>query len=247
MGEDEWYEDRQFWETFKDHMFPPESIEKAKEEIEQIIELAEIEKDEKVLDLPCGVGRHAIPLAEKGHKVTGVDLTEPYIEEAKEKAEESGLDIDFKVEDMRGFTEGTYDVILHLWNSFGYFEDRDDDRKTAENFYQLLNEDGRLVMDISTKETIAKGFKPKIWDEKDDRYFLQKREIKDDWNWIEYEVIVVNGDKKEVHDMSHRLYSARELKTLLKEAGFSKIETYGDFEGEEYDQDAETLIMVAEK
>ena len=247
MTGENWYEDRSFWETFKDHMFPQESVEEAREELEYLLELAEIDKDEKVLDLPCGVGRHAIPLAEKGYKVTAVDLTEPYIEEAKERANEAGVDIEFEVQDVRDYSGGTYDVILNLWNSFGYFEDREDDKKTAKNFYQLLKEGGKLVMEISTKETLAKDFSTKTWEEKDETYFLQKREIKEDWNWIEYKVIAVDGDRKEEYNMSHRLYSARELKNLLKDVGFSQINTYGNLKGEEYDQDAKTLVVVAEK
>ncbi len=74
--EKQWYEQEEFWKKY------PVQKESG-EEIEDIIELLDLEPNMDVLDLCCGYGRHSIVLAERGFEVTGVDLTEHYLEYAK--------------------------------------------------------------------------------------------------------------------------------------------------------------------
>ncbi|NLE65513.1 MAG: methyltransferase domain-containing protein, partial [Elusimicrobia bacterium] len=55
----------------------------------------------RIIDIGCGTGRHAIELTRRGYRVTGVDLSEDQIRRAREKAQETGLTIDFQVQDAR--------------------------------------------------------------------------------------------------------------------------------------------------
>jgi len=115
-SEKPWYEDEEFW---KDSPFNTDQIERTPKEIDKIESLADLDSDMKILDLCCGVGRHCIELAKRDYDVTGVDLTEYYLEKAKKKAEEEELDIEFVKEDMRKFKkdEGLKDLMLSLISS----------------------------------------------------------------------------------------------------------------------------------
>jgi len=66
-----------------------------------------------ILDLGCGTGGHALPLARRGYEVTGVDLSEHMLERARQKAAEAGLAISFHQGDIRSLNLGcTFDAVI---------------------------------------------------------------------------------------------------------------------------------------
>lgn len=243
-----WHENPGFWDAFRDFMFPPEKYEQAPEQVDRVLDLAALEPPGRVLDLPCGVGRHAAPLAERGFDVTAVDATERYLDAAREHVAGTDEAVEFVHADMREFRrQETFDAVVNLYTSFGYFEDRKDDERTARNFYESLKPDGRLVMSLTSKEVLAGKFEKRSWEKRDGAYLLEERAVTDDWGWMRNRWhLVVDGEVRSF-TVSHRLYSADELSELLERVGFSHVSAYGDLEGSAYDPDAERLVVVAEK
>lgn len=140
-----------------------------------------------------------------------------------------------------------FDAVINLYTSFGYFEDRADDERTVQNFYDSLRPGGTLVMSATSKEIIAGKFQHRTWDERDSTYILEEHEIQDNWSWMENQrIIVSDGDLREF-TVSHRLYSAFELTELLEGVGFGETTVYGDLDGENYDENANRLVVVARK
>jgi SAM-dependent methyltransferase len=254
-----WHEDPEFWNRFRDHLFPPEKVEEqAPEQVAQLLELLDVDSGPgldstgRVLDLPCGVGRHAVELAERGFDVTAVDATEAYLDAARERASESdrGSAVELVAADMREFRRPeAFDAVLNLYTSFGYFEDRGDDERTARNFYESLAPGGTLVMSLTSKEVLAGKFEERTWGERGGTYVLEEREVRDDWSWMENRWLMVNSDRGAVREftVSHRLYSAFELSELLRRVGFGDVTVYGDLDGRAYDENAERLVVVARK
>ena len=254
-----WHEDSAFWETFRDYLFPPEKVdEQAPEQVDQLLALFDFDLDSgaRVLDVPCGVGRHAVEFAERGFDVTGVDATEEYLAAARERAREAGVDVSTDAEgnvefvhaDMREFSRPeTFDAMYNLYTSFGYFEDRADDERTARNFYESLKPGGTLVMSLTSKEVLAGKFEKRTWGERDGAYVLEEHEVTDDWSWMENRWIVVEDGEVREFTVSHRLYSAYELAELLKRVGFGEVAVYGDLDGSAYDESANRLVVVAQK
>jgi SAM-dependent methyltransferase len=246
-GTPPWHEDPAFWEAVEPHVFPPETIKKAPEQLDQVLELTGIDGG-RVLDMPCGVGRHAVELADRGFEVTGVDATAPYLDTARERAAEAGVDVEFVTADMREFRRpDTFDLAVNLYTSFGYFEDRADDELAAHNIYESLVPGGKLVMSLTSKEVLAGKFQERGWSEQDGTYLLEDREVTDDWCRMENRWVLVSDGETREFSVSHRLYSAYELSELLREVGFSAVEVYGDLDGRNFDEDAERLVVVAEK
>lgn len=281
-----WHEDPQFWEAFRDYLFPPEKVEEeAPEQVDQLLAFLDIDPDSgaRVLDIPCGVGRHAVELAARGFDVTGVDATEEYLDAARERAREASAeadveiangdveeadadaeeangdteeadadaeqaDVEFVHADMREFRRPEeFDAIFNLYTSFGYFEDRTDDERTAQNFYDSLKPGGTLVMSLTSKEVLAGKFEERTWGERDGAYVLEEHEVTDNWSWMENRWIVVEDGEVREFTVSHRLYSAYELSELLEGVGFSDVAVYGDLDGSEYDENANRLVVVARK
>ena len=160
-----WHSQDAFWELFEPLLFNPRRVLLAKEQVSQIEKLLQIDKRARILDLCCGVGRHSLELAERGYDVTGVDRTASYIETARQQAEERNLSARFAVGDMREYrSSNSYDVILNLFGSFGYFNDSSEDRRVVGNMYDSLRPGGHLLIETNGKEILARDFRARDWD-----------------------------------------------------------------------------------
>lgn len=243
-----WHEEADFWETFGGTMFDADSWNTAEEQVGQLEALLGIEPPLRVLDLCCGPGRHALPLARRGYRVLGVDRTERFLEEARQRADDEGLDLDLAHADMREFREPeAFDVAVNLLTSFGYFEDPAADARVIANMHASLVPGGHVLVDMMGKEIIARIFEHKQWRERDGDFYLYERRILDDWSWMENRWIRIDVDERHEYTVGHRLYSAVELKRLLAEGGFVDVKAYGSLEGRPYDNEAERLVVVGTK
>lgn len=244
----EWFEDQEFWTQFREHLFSEDRVERGEEQVEKIVSLLGLDGDEEILDIPCGVGRHSRVFAREGFDVTGVDISQSFVDEAHERSMDNE-NVAFVQGDMKDFrTEKRFDVVLNLWNSFGYFEDEADNLEVLENFYENLKDGGKLVLEVSTKATFADGdFSTKYWEEKDGTFFLQDREIVDNWRWHRMKWYKVGDGEVKQHVVKTRVYSAERIRDMLEKAGFSRIEFHGNLDGDPYDHEADELVAVAEK
>ncbi len=245
----EWYDDDAFWATFEPFLFSDGHWDRGAEEIERCAILARANPGASVLDLCCGPGRHSLELARLGYRVTGVDRTAQYLARARAAARAEDLDVEFVQADMREFSRpNEYDLALSLYTSFGYFRDPEEDRRVAANLCSSLRPGGVLVMDLMGKEVLARIFTKRSWDQgPDGKLLLQERELSDSWSWIENRWIAVDGGDVREHRFGHRLYSAAELRGLLRGVGFGEVATYGDLDGGAYDHAAQRLVAVAVK
>lgn len=247
-NEKPWHDQDTFWQEAYPTIFTGWIRESAPLEVEKIISLLGLRVPAQVLDLCCGIGRHSIELARLGFEVTGVDRTRAFLEEAKSKASSENLNLEFVEADMRSFRRAeAFDAILNYFTSFGYFETLEEDRKVLENAYQSLKPGGRLLMDIMGKELILSNFRVKDWFEVDDLFVLEERKLSENFERLETRRIMIRDGKRSEVSFSLRLYSAMEMRLLLHQAGFKKVEFYGSLEGTPYDQKARRLVAVAEK
>ena len=243
-----WYEDKNLWKNFETTIFNPRIIASAEEQVKQAIKLSGMRKGNKVLDLCCGIGRHSLELARKRFKVVGVDLTEQYLNKARQQARAEGLNVQFVRDDMRRFCQLDYfDTVINMYTAFGYFENPADDRRVLSNIYYSLRKGGTLIMETMSKEILARIYQPRLWSEENGVICLQEHKVSQNWSWIENKWILLKGRKRYEIRFGHRLYSAAELTALLKDCGFGSIRIYGDLTGTNYDHKAQRLVAVAKK
>ncbi len=243
-----WYEEDSFWEGVAPILFNENRWLNASKEVEAILSLLGIVPGASILDLCCGVGRHSLELARRGFRVTGVDRTAKYLEEAKQRARAEEVEAEFVKEDMRSFCRPmAFDAVLNLFTSFGYFEDPEDDRQVIVNVYRSLGSGGTFLMDLMGKEVLARIFQERDWQRIDGTLILEERQLSKNWGWVENRWIMLKGGERLEFKISHRLYSATELSRLLAECGFQKVDVYGDLWGAPYDHRAKRLVVVALK
>ena len=102
-------------------------------------------------------------------------------------------------------------------------------------------------MEIMGKEALARVFRERDWHELDDAILLEERKLSEDWRRIENRWILLKDGRQHERRFSLRLYSAVELKDLLKQCGFRQVDIYGSLGGQPYDQNAKRLVVVARK
>lgn len=244
-----WHEQDEFWNELFGLLFDDARIAAAAEEVDGASKLLQLKPGASVLDMCCGPGRHSLELARRGFRVTGVDRTASYLANARAKAAEQNLDVEFVQEDIRKFERvEAFDGVINLYTSFGYFETRQEDLQALRNLRSCLKPGGRLVMEMMGKEVLARIYTPKDWQElPDGALFLAERQMRDGWEMNDNRWIWIRGADRKEFRFSHRVYSGTELADLLAQAGFTPLTTYGKLDGRPYDSAAEKLVAVARK
>jgi SAM-dependent methyltransferase len=244
----EWFDNDAFWRETYSFMFPDTRIDAAKDEVDKIIKLTNIKKG-AALDLCCGPGRCTVALAKRRFKVTGVDRTKFLLDKARARARAGKAKIEFIQKDMRDFIRpDTYDLVLSMFTSFGYFENKDEDLAVLRNIHASMCKGGALVMDTIPKERIARIFLPASVDEEPDgSLFVQRREAVDDWTRMRNEWIIIRKGRAKSFKFEHTVFSARELRDLFERAGFKRVKMYGSLDGAPFSRDSLRLIAVGWK
>lgn len=245
-----WYDDDSFWSAYEPFVFSPQKRRAAAAEVTAVCQLLDVEPGAHLLDLCCGVGRHALVACVLGYRVTGVDRTTAFLARARADADALGIDADaleLVEADVRAFRrDRAFDGALNLYTSFGYFEDPRDDLRVAENLRSALRPGGRLVIDVLGKEVLARDFRERAWHEQDGMLLLEERELLDGFSAVRTRWTMIDADdRRHEHSYTLRIYAASELRSLLLEAGFARVSCHGDLSGDPYDQDAERLVAVA--
>lgn len=243
-----WFEQPQFWARFYDWMFSAESFEQAETQTADLMQLLEIDSG-AVLDLCCGPGRHSIPLAKAGFRVAAVDRQPLLLEKARDYAARERAEIEFVQEDMRRFERPeSFDAIVNMFSSFGYFEDPDDDLKVLQNAHRSLKRGGQLLIDIRGKEVHAMNFVETLSSELENGdLVVQRTRTNEDWTRAVTKWVYVQGAWADTFEIALNLYSGAELRDLLRTAGFPEVQLYGSLKGAPYDHTARRLIAVARK
>jgi SAM-dependent methyltransferase len=243
-----WFENEAFWRAFYPKMFDEKRFADAAEQVRQVLRLAGRRRG-AVLDLCCGPGRHSVALAKRGWQVTGVDRTRFLLNKARQLARTSRTKVEFIEADMRDFVRpAAFDLVINLFTSFGYFDNKDDDRRVLRNIFTSLKPGGVLVMDVMGKERIAKVLQPTSSTRyPDGSLMIEVREIFDDWTRIRNEWLLIKGSRVQRFKFHHTLYSGQELKDRLRAAGFADVKLFGNLAGQPFGPDAPRLVAVARK
>jgi cyclopropane fatty-acyl-phospholipid synthase-like methyltransferase len=223
------------------------SVEDASEQAERVIRALGLEPGLRVLDVPCGDGRLAVELAGHGLRVTGVDLTERFLDAGRVRAAERGVAVDLRAGDMRDRlgVEGV-DAAVCFWGSFGYF-DEDGNRRQAAAVAEALRPGGRYLIDTVSAETLAAHFRPRNWFEADGTTVTMETtmnlgagRVETTWTFLRPRAEPV------VRRSSVRAYTVHELTDLLGDVGFHAF-TALDAELEPFDLGSDRLWLIATK
>ncbi len=198
-----------------------------RKEVNLLEKVLNLRKNERMLDLFGGHGRHSLELARRGYRdLTVLDYSPYLITLGKKTAKETGLNIKFRQGDAR-FTRlknNDYSVIFIMANSFGYFPQERENLRVLKEIHRLLKRDGKLLLDLTNADYIRNNLKPVSWHEANrDIIVYRQRELQG--NFIKAREIVISKKDGLIRDgfYCERLYDKQKILCLLKNAGFKNV------------------------
>ena len=201
-----------------------------REEIDMFLSVLALPQESRILDLCCGQGRHSMEIARRGFKnVEGLDRSHYLIQRAKNTAKKEGLNIRFKEGDARRtpYSTDTFDAVLLLGNSFGYFETSEEDLRVLNEVKRVLKPWGKILLDVTDGAYLKGNYQPRSWEWIDKHNFVcRERSLSLDSQKLISREVIVNDEQGVIADQfyAERLYTQESLKELLKKADFSDVE-----------------------
>ena len=241
-------------EWYQDYFGPdyllryPEDTATTAIEVNQIVALLGLDPPARILDLGCGYGRHALALAKRGFQVVGLDLSTDQLGEARKRATNQGLAVEFVQGDMRRLPfQAEFDAVINVFTSFGYFEDLEN-RRVLEEVAKSLRPAGSLLMELVNRDGVLRCFQPTMWHELPAGFLLNETSFDPLSSRTTGRNIFISrsGEVREYH-LSTRAYSLHELRTVLLESGFAQMQAYGGLDGSQFALDGLRTVLVAQR
>lgn len=198
-----------------------------RQEVDLIEAVLDLDKNDKILDLCGGYGRHSLELAKRGHRnLTVLDFSNYLIKLGKKMAKQAGLNIKFLCRDARysGLKNDDYSIVLLMANSFGYFPDERENLRVLKEIRRLLQRGGKVLLDLTDPDYARQHLKPLSWHQADkDIIVCRKRKLRGDI--IKAREIVVSKKRGLLRDgfYCERIYNEDKIARLLKAAGFKNL------------------------
>lgn len=211
--------------------------------IKKLLEEIHLEKGAKILDMPCGNGRHALVMAEMGYDVTGTDLSERNISEALLNTLPN---LHFFEYDMRNqLNSNEFDLVMNLFTSFGYFESEEENRRAMQSLAQSLKQGGVLVIDFFNDNSLRKNLKSSDFTAFENIEFFIERKIEN--NFVVKSIIVKDGNFKYNFEERVQLLELKDFEQFYSPFGLVTENLYGDYQLNPFDENSERLIIIARK
>ncbi|TAN58164.1 class I SAM-dependent methyltransferase [Patescibacteria group bacterium] len=202
------------------------SNKQLQKDVDFIIDVMKLNRNDKILDLACGHGRHAIELGKRKFNVDGLDFSQHLLKIAKKHAKLEGLKMNFYQEDIHKINLKTkYDKIFLFFSEFGMF-DADNILKSAT---KILKINGLFLLDC------------------DNVFRLIQYLIKHPRTPYQFDFITMELKEKQKNNKGARYYIAPELKKLFNDHGLKVISLYGDYEKQKLDINSGRIILIGKK
>jgi SAM-dependent methyltransferase len=196
---------------------------------ELLWDLLALAEGDQVLDVPCGHGRLANRLAQRGARVTGVDADPVFLAHARADAEARGVEVDYVEGDMRDLPwENRFDAAVNWFTSFGYFDD-EGNRAWLETVLRTLRPGGRLAIDVHSRDVFMRNHSPGsgFVSERDGDLIVDRHRFDLETGRAETERWIVRDGMVRKTEYSVRFYTYTELRSLLLGVGFAAVEAMG--------------------
>jgi 2-polyprenyl-3-methyl-5-hydroxy-6-metoxy-1,4-benzoquinol methylase len=231
---EEWFDSKYYHILYKNR-----DETEAQRVIENLVQHFNIKPDQKILDLACGKGRHSVYLNQLGFDVVGLDLSEKSIIYAKQFENER---LKFNIHDMRlVYKKNSFDVVLNLFTSFGYFENIEENKKVLESIHKQLKKGGKLIVDFMNSKKVINQLIPSETKTIEEINFTITKEYT---NSIIKKEIQFEADKKQ-HCFQEKV-QALSIDDFIKISDklFSIVAIFGNYELGKFDETTSDRLII---
>jgi ubiquinone/menaquinone biosynthesis C-methylase UbiE len=245
---------KEWWESYFDAQYlleyePIFSPARDRADVARLIEILGLSAGERVLDVPCGQGRHAHLLAEAGFDVTGLDYSKHLLDIAKKRG--TAANLRYVQGDMRALPAkwtGRFAAVLNLFTSFGFFLDPADDVRVVREFARVLEPNGVLVWHGGSRDGVMAKFLSRDWWKSEDGTMVAHERTFDPLSGIltirsHWSGKRTNGERE--HRI--RLYTASRLAEICRTAGLIVEEAYDGWSRAPLSRRSSEMLLVARK
>jgi SAM-dependent methyltransferase len=199
----------------------------------------------RILDLCCGQGRHALLLANMGYAVVGIDLSRTLLNIAKFKHSAAGNAF-FVQADMRFLpAQNTYDLLLNLFTSFGYFESDEENQSVFKQFVVALKPEGQFVFDYFNAPHLIENLVLHQKDKLYDGFIQQERRLYR--GRVEKKITIQKNGTSSVFYESVKIYYPDQIIKMIQKAGLQINKTFGDYNGHPINPEMPRLVVIGNK
>lgn len=244
----------EWWATYFDAQYlreydPLFTLERDRQEVARLMEILGLPSGSRILDVPCGQGRHAHLLAEAGFDVDGLDYSEDLLKIARERG--TAKTLRYTQGDMRKLPArwtGRFDAVANLFTSFGFFLDPNDDRRVISEFARVLKPEGTLVWHGGSRDGVMAKFLDRDWWKSDDGTMIGHERSFDPLSGVMTIQTSWEG-KKGRGEREHRirLYTATRLAELCADAGLIVEEAYDAWRDRPLRRTSSEMLLIARK
>jgi ubiquinone/menaquinone biosynthesis C-methylase UbiE len=248
-GSGEWwttYFSRDYLEEFE----PLFQLEEDRRQVARVIDVLGLPIGSRVLDCPCGQGRHAHLLAEAGFDVDGLDYSTALL--AAAQARGSGRTLRYTRGDMRALPArwaGRFDALVNLFTSFGFFVDPADDARVVGEFARVLKPGGLLAWHGASRDGLVARFLARDWwTTRNGTVVHQERSFDPLSGVLSVESTLTPPRGRPLHrDHRIRVYTASRLAELLQQVGLVVVAAYDGWSDRPLRRTSSEMLLVARK
>lgn len=224
--------------------------ERSAQEAEFVATALDLSTGDRVLDVPCGHGRIANPLAERGFEVVGLDQNDGFLDRARADATDREVAdrVAYHRGDMRElpWDDDTFDAAANVFTSFGYFGEADN-RRILSELARVLRPGGRLLVDVRNHDAVLADFRDVTMTERNGDYLIDRHEYDPRSGRITTDRLVVRDGQTREFTYSVRTYTYPEICSRLEDAGFAVVDDYGSLTGDPYTRRAGRCCLVGNR
>lgn len=243
-----------WWKDYFDSNYlleyePVFDLVRDRHEVARLMEVLGLPSGARVLDCPCGQGRHAHLLAEAGYRVEGLDYSRELLAAARRRG--TGPTLRYTQGDMRRLParwSGRFDAVVNLFTSFGFFADPGDDAQVIREFARVLGPEGTLVFHGGSRDGVMARFLDRDWWRTADGTVVTQERAFDPLTGvltIDTGATGPSGFPERQHRI--RLYTASRLAELCLDAGLIVEEAYDGWADRPLRRTSTEMLLVARK